>query len=108
MLIGCVRASVRSVTSRFLKEGVLHSCQGLTKLNLSRTNVGDKGEDEVMTEWMLVLKVGVLGNEGRGVGEDVGDKGEDEVMTERMLMSKVGVLRNKGKGVDEDGKNEQW
>ena len=69
--------SVCSVTSHFLKEGVLHSCQGLTKLNLSRTNVGDKGEDEVMTERMLVLKVGVLGNKGKGVGDDVGDKGED-------------------------------
>ena len=98
----------RSVTSRFLKEGVLHSCQGLTKLNLSRTNVGDKGEDEVMTEWMLVLKVGVLGNEGMSVGEDVDVKGEDEVMTEWMLVSKVGVLGNKGKDVGKDGENEQW
>lgn len=31
------------VTSRFLMQGTLKRCQNLTKLNLSRTNVADKG-----------------------------------------------------------------
>ena len=55
-LTGCL-LGVCSVTSRFLKEGVLHSCRGLTKLNLSRTNVGDKGKVVMVT---LAMTVGVL------------------------------------------------
>ncbi|KAK7494937.1 hypothetical protein BaRGS_00013816, partial [Batillaria attramentaria] len=35
--------SSSGVTSRFLIHGALNSCQALTKLNLSRTNVADKG-----------------------------------------------------------------
>ncbi|XP_025094695.1 uncharacterized protein LOC112564233 isoform X2 [Pomacea canaliculata] len=35
--------SSSGVTSRFLMQGTLKRCQNLTKLNLSRTNVADKG-----------------------------------------------------------------
>ncbi|XP_070211660.1 uncharacterized protein [Littorina saxatilis] len=49
--------STTSVTSRFLKEGVLHSCQGLTKLNLSRTHVGDSGVAKLKLPYLQLLNL---------------------------------------------------
>ncbi|KAL8602740.1 hypothetical protein ACOMHN_024302 [Nucella lapillus] len=68
--IGIVRAfrelselslSATNVSNRFLKEGVLHSCLGLTKLNLSRTQVGDRGVERLRLPHLCLLNLDCTG-----------------------------------------------
>ncbi|XP_012944533.1 uncharacterized protein LOC101862702 [Aplysia californica] len=46
-----------SVTGDFLKQGILNKCLNLTKLNLSRTIIGDKGIAELKVPYLQLLNL---------------------------------------------------
>ncbi|XP_076472499.1 uncharacterized protein LOC143301929 [Babylonia areolata] len=53
--------SATNVTNRFLRNGILHACQGLTKLNLSRTYVGDRGVEKLALPYLTLLNLDCTG-----------------------------------------------